>query len=120
MADNTYSGGGNGYTRYEFSRIFQVYSRNVYTGLFRDFSFTNLNGKLFISFKEDAYQTPLVTIEKCRLGSDKALFIATMPGINGTLRTVARSEKIDVFVRDLSAAITRYTTLTRGPCAAVQ
>lgn len=114
MAETTYSGGRLGYTRYEFSRIFQIYSRNVYAGLFRDFCFADIDGRWFISFKEDACQTPLVTIEKRRLGPDRALFVATMPGPDGGLKMVARSEKIENFVTDLSAAITRYATITRG------
>ena len=96
-----------GYTRYEFGRIFQVYSRNVYTGLFRDFTFADIDGRYFISFRQDAAQTPLVTIEKRRLGPDRALFVATTPGPQGTLREIARSEKVDAFVTQLTEAITR-------------
>lgn len=96
-----------GYTRHEFNRIFQVYSRNVYTGLFRDFSFIDLQGRYFISFRVEAGATPLVTIEKRRLGPDRALFVATTPGPRGTLRDIARSEKIEIFAADLSAAIDR-------------
>jgi hypothetical protein len=98
-------GGRIGYTRHEFNRIFQIYSRNVYTGLFRDFSFTDIDGRYFISFRQDAAQTPLVTIEKRRLGPDKALFIATTPGPRGTLRALARSEKIESFIEQLNAAV---------------
>jgi len=53
-----------GYTRHEFRSIFQVYSQNVYSGLFKDFSFTEVHGRYFISFREEAGKTPLITIEK--------------------------------------------------------
>ncbi len=90
-----------GYTRYEFGQIFQVYSRNVYTGLFKDFSFTESAGHYFISFREEAGKIPLITVQKRRLGPDRALFIATTPGNGGTLHEIVRSEKIDIFVQKL-------------------
>ena len=93
-----------GYTRYEFGRIFQIYSQNVYSGLFRDFSFTEIGNQYFISFRTEANQTPLITIEKRRLGPDKSLFIATTPGLQGPVEIV-RSEKIDLFAERLKAKI---------------
>lgn len=89
-----------GYTRYEFGQIFQIYSQNVYSGLFRDFSFTEVRGQYFISFKTEAGQAPLVTIEKRRLGPDRNLFIATTPSQRGPIE-IARSEKIDAFAERL-------------------
>ena len=97
-----------GYTRYEFSAIFQIYSQNVYTGLFKDFSFTESNGRYFVSFREEAGKTPLITIEKRKLGQDRALFVATSPGPRHTLVEIARSEKIDAFVRQLRTKITAF------------
>lgn len=94
-----------GYTRHEFRSIFQVYSQNVYSGLFKDFSFTETKGRYFISFREEAGKTPLVTIEKQKLGLDRALFVATSPGPRHTLIEIARSEKIDAFVRQLRTKI---------------
>lgn len=95
-----------GYTRHEFGAIFQIYSRNVYTGLFKDFSFTEANGRYYISFREEAGKIPLVTIEKRRLGPDKALFVATTLGPKGAPVEIARSEKIGHFVEVLSEKIT--------------
>ncbi|HPF78347.1 MAG TPA: DUF2794 domain-containing protein, partial [Alphaproteobacteria bacterium] len=69
-----------GYTRKEFGAIFQIYSQNVYNGLFRDFSFSEVQGRYYISFREEAGKTPLITIEKQRLGPDRVLFTATSPG----------------------------------------
>lgn len=97
-----------GYTRYEFSAIFQIYSQNVYTGLFKDFSFSESNGRYFISFREEAGKTPLITIQKRKLGPDRALFIATSPGPRNTLVEIARSEKIDAFVRQVRTKIAAY------------
>lgn len=94
-----------GYTRSEFGRIFQIYSQNVYSGLFRDFSFSDINGRYFISFKEEANKTPLVTIEKRRLGPDRSLFVATTPGPKGEPAEVVRSEKIDIFTERLKAFV---------------
>lgn len=105
MVEGTGSGGRIGYTRYEFNRIFCVYSRNVYNGLFRDFSFADLDGKYYISFREDAAKVPLVTVEKRRLGPDRSLFIATTPAPHGKLATIARSEKIESFVEQLDDAV---------------
>ncbi len=96
---------GVGYTRREFGEIFQVYSQNVYAGFFRDFSFTEAHGRYFISFREEAGKTPLVTIEKRRLGPDRSLFIATTPGPKGAPVEIARSEKIEAFVRALREKI---------------
>ncbi len=98
------SAGKIGYTRYEFGQIFQIYSQNVYSGLFRDFSFTEARGQYFISFKTDAGQAPLITIEKRRLGPDRNLFIATTSGQKGPVE-IARSEKIDAFVARLKNEI---------------
>jgi hypothetical protein len=103
----TASGGKIGFTRYEFNRIFTVYSRHVYTGLFRDFTFCELGGRYYISFHEDSRQMPLVTVEKRRLGPDRVLFIATTPGPSGTLTPLARSEKIDSFIAQLNEAVDR-------------
>ncbi|MEM9469169.1 MAG: hypothetical protein AAF988_03315 [Pseudomonadota bacterium] len=97
-----------GYTRREFSLIFQIYSQNVYLGLFKDFSFTENAGRYFISFREEAGKTPLITIEKQKLGPDRALFIATAPGPKNTLIEVARSEKIEAFVRQLKTKIEAF------------
>lgn len=90
-----------GYTRSEFGRIFQIYSQNVYAGLFRDFSFAEINGQYFISFREEAGKTPLITVEKRRLGPDRSLFVATTPGPKGQPVEIVRSEKIDLFVERL-------------------
>lgn len=94
-----------GYTRSEFGRIFQIYSQNVYSGLFRDFSFSEINGHFFISFREEAGKTPLITVEKRRLGPDRALFVATTPGPKGQPVEIVRSEKVDIFVEKLKAEI---------------
>ena len=97
-----------GYTRKEFGAIFQVYSQNVYTGLFKDFSFLDVNGKYFISFREEAGKIPLITIEKRRLGPDRALFVATSPGLRHQLVEIARSEKIDSFIEQLKEKIESF------------
>lgn len=102
-----------GYTRYEFGQIFQIYSRHVYTGLFRDFTFAEMGGRYFISFREEAGKIPLVTIEKRRLGPDRSLFIATTPGPAGRLIPLARSEKIESFVAQLTQAVDAVAA-TRG------
>jgi hypothetical protein len=94
-----------GYTRKEFGTIFQMYSQNVYSGLFKDFSFSDVNGKYFISFREEAEKIPLITIEKRRLGPNKVLFVATSPGPRHQLVEIARSEKLDCFVRQLETKI---------------
>ncbi len=94
-----------GYSRYEFGKIFQIYSQNVYSGLFRDFSFTEISGQYFISFREEAGKTPLITIEKRKLGPDKSLFVATTPGPKGEPVEIVRSEKIDIFADKVRAEI---------------
>lgn len=94
-----------GYSRKEFGAIFQLYSQNVYNGLFRDFSFIDNNGRYYISFREEAGKTPLITIEKQKLGPDRALFIATAPGPKNQLIEIARSEKLEAFIRQLKVKI---------------
>ena len=94
-----------GYTRKEFGAIFQVYSQNVYKGLFKDFSFAEINGKYFISFREEAGKTPLVTIEKRRLGPDRLLFVATTPAPKNQILEIARSEKLESFIQQLKGKI---------------
>ena len=99
-----------GYTRREFGAIFQLYSQNVYRGFFRDFSFNEINGRYFISFREEAGKMPLITIEKRKLGPDRVLFIATSPAEKGALKEIARSEKIDGFIRQLRGKIDMLRT----------
>ena len=94
-----------GYRRDEFRKIFQIYSHYVYKGLFKDFSFAEIDGRYFISFREAAGQTPLITVEKKSLGPDRSLFVATAPNGQGTLSEIARSEKIDSFVDQLKQRI---------------
>lgn len=94
-----------GYTRYEFGKIFQIYSQNVYSGLFRDFSFSDIGGRYYISFKEEAGKTPLITIEKRRVGPDRNLFVATTPGPKGEPVEIVRSEKIDLFAERVKEQI---------------
>ncbi len=90
-----------GYKRDEFRKIFQIYSTFVYKGLFKDFSFAEIDGRYYISFREEAGKTPLITIEKKKLGADRALFIATTPSSNSQPQEIVRSEKIDSFVTQL-------------------
>ncbi len=94
-----------GYTRKEFGSIFQLYSQNVYKGLFKDFSFLENKGKYYISFREEAGKTPLITIEKRRLGQDTVLFIATTPAPKNQVIETARSEKLESFIRQLGGKI---------------
>ena len=94
-----------GYTRREFGAIFQIYAKCVYKGIFKDFSFTEINGQFYISFREEAGQSPLITIEKQKRGPDKSLFIATTPGPRSQLLQIARSEKISSFAEQLENAI---------------
>lgn len=105
MESNASSTPKIGYTRYEFSLIFQVYSRNVYTGLFRDFSFTEYQGHYLISFREEAGAVPLITVQKRKLGPDRSLFIATTPGALGQPVEIVRSEKIDAFALRLNEEV---------------
>ena len=93
-----------GYTRKEFGAIFQLYSQNVYSGLFKDFSFTEIKGQYFISFREEAGATPLITIEKRKINADRVLFIATAPA-GKQIKEIARSEKLDPFIRQLQGKI---------------
>lgn len=95
-----------GYTRREFQQIFQVYANGVFEGLFKDFSFSDGKDCFFISFRADAGQKPLITIEKRKMSPDKVLFIATIPAPKGSFRQVARSEKIGHFIEQLRQAIT--------------
>ena len=92
-----------GYTRREFNALFQVYSREVYTGFFKDFSFGEADGKYLMAFREQAGKTPLLTIEKRVLGPERVLFSARSP--EG--REVARSEKLESFVNQMRAFIDR-------------
>ncbi len=94
-----------GYTHKEFGIIFQIYSQYVYEGLFRDFSFSEINGKYYISFREEAGKTPFITIEKRKLSADRYLFVATSPGAQHTLIEIARSEKIEAFARQVKGKI---------------
>lgn len=94
-----------GYTRKEFGAIFQIYSQNVYNGLFKDFSFIDIQGKYYISFREEAGKTPLITIEKRKLGPDRVLFIATSPASKGEIKEIARSEKLEAFITQLKGKI---------------
>lgn len=94
-----------GYTRREFQQIFQLYAQSVYEGLFKDFCFSDAKDRYFISFRADASQQPVITIEKRKLSANSVLFIATTPAPKGTLRQVARSEKIGHFVEQLRQAI---------------
>lgn len=94
-----------GYSRYEFGKIFQIYSQNVYSGLFRDFSFSEVGGRYFISFREEAGKTPMITIEKRRLGPDRSLFVATTTGPKGAPVEIVRSEKIDIFTERVKEGI---------------
>jgi hypothetical protein len=103
-----------GYTRNEFRLIFQIYSQNVYTGFFRDFSFADINGRYFISFKEEAGKTPLITIEKRRLGPDRCLFVATAPGERGEPVEFLRSEKIAIFAEKLKDHIQNLRAQKNG------
>ncbi len=95
-----------GYTRREFQQIFQVYAHGVFEGLFKDFSFSEGKDRFFISFRAEAGQKPLITIEKQKIIADKTLFIATTPAPKGTIRQIARSEKIESFILQLRQAIT--------------
>lgn len=99
-----------GYSRYEFGKIFQIYSQNVYSGLFRDFSFSEIGGRYYISFREEAGKTPLITIEKRRLGPDKSLFVATTTGLKGQPVEIVRSEKIDIFAERVKDEINNLRT----------
>lgn len=101
---------GNGYTRQEFNTIFQVYSRNVYDGFFRDFSFGEVNGRYLMAFREQAGKTPLLTIEKKVLGPDRALFTAK----DDDGREVARSEKLDSFTRQMGLFIEKVKMEREG------
>jgi len=94
-----------GYTQTEFRQIMQIYAKGVYSGLFRDFSFSEYQGRYFISFREQAQTTPLITIEKRRLGPDKALFVATRSGGKGQPVECVRSEKIDLFIQRLKEEV---------------
>ncbi len=106
-----------GYTRKEFGSIFQIYSQNVYTGLFKDFSFIDINGKYFISFREEAGKTPLVTIEKRRLGPDRVLFVATTPAAKNQILEIARSEKLESFIAQLKGKIEILRSAKQGSSA---
>lgn len=99
-----------GYSRAEFNAIFQIYSQNVYAGFFRDFSFTEHQGRFYISFCEEAGKVPLVTIEKKQLSAQRHLFVATSPGHRGALVEIARSEKLESFIRQLRRKIEALKT----------
>lgn len=105
MTSRPVSAGKIGYNRREFNAIFQLYSRHVYTGLFRDFSFTDYGGRYFISFSEEAGKAPLITVEKRRLGPERVLFVATTQGTKGRFLELARSEKLENFTAQLAGKI---------------
>ena len=73
-----------------------------------------MNGKYFISFREEAGKTPLITIEKRKIGPDRSLFVATSPGAKGALTEIARSEKLDSFIRQLRQKIEALRTGRSG------
>jgi hypothetical protein len=94
-----------GYTRREFQQIFQIYAQGVFEGMFKDFCFSDSKNRYFISFRTDAGQQPIITIEKRKLSATSVLFVATTPAPKGALRQIARSEKIGHFVEQLRQAI---------------
>lgn len=105
MTSRPVPAGKIGYNRREFNAIFQIYSRHVYTGLFRDFRFTDDGGRYFISFCEEAGKTPLITVEKRRIGPDRSLFVATTRGDRGRFIELARSEKLENFTAQLAGKV---------------
>lgn len=108
------SGLATGYTRREFGALFQIYSSNVYSGFFRDFRFGEARGCYQMAFAEDATKPPLITIEKRRLGPDKALFVALSPNARGVPMEIARSEKIEPFTAQLRGWIDRIKAERTG------
>lgn len=104
-----------GYSRYEFGKIFQIYSQNVYSGFFKDFSFSEIDGQFYISFREEAGKSPLVTIEKRKLGHDRSLFVATTTGQGGQIQEIVRSEKIDIFAERLKEEIAQLRETRSSP-----
>lgn len=103
-----------GYTSREFASLFQLYSAQVYTGLFRDFSFWEERDCYRMAFREEAGKTPLITIEKRALGPEKSLFVALGPAERGQIPEIARSEKLDAFVDQLRRHIEKVK-LARSP-----
>jgi len=90
-----------GYTRREFNSLFQVYSAQVYTGLFRDFSVIEARNGYYLAFREEAGKDPLITIEKRILGPERVLFIGYTIGFKGKSLEIARSEKLESFIAQL-------------------
>lgn len=94
-----------GYTSREFGSLFQIYSANVYTGLFRTFSLTEKPGAYQMAFHEEAGKPALLAIEKRSLGPDRALYVALTPTAKGAQAEVARSEKLDSFILQVKSFI---------------
>jgi hypothetical protein len=94
-----------GYTSREFGSLFQIYSANVYTGLFRTFSFTEKPGAYQMAFHEEAGKPALLAIEKRSLGTDRALFVALTPAAKGQMIEVARPERLENFLIQVKAFI---------------
>lgn len=105
-----FPGPGGGYTRFEFNSIFQVYSREVYGGFFKDFSFGEVDGRFLMAFREQAGKTPFLIIEKRVLGPERALFSAR--DCDG--REVSRSEKLESFTRQLRLYIEKVKAEREG------
>ena len=103
-----------GYTSREFGSLFQIYSANVYTGLFRSFSFTEKPGAYQMAFHEEAGKPALLAIEKRALGPDRALFVALTPTQKGAFAEVARSEKLENFVEQVKSFIDKVKMEKRG------
>lgn len=108
------SAGKTGYTRREFGSLFQLYSAQVYSGLFRDFSFWEERDCYRMAFREEAGKTPLITIEKRALGPDRVLFVAVSPTDKGTVQEIARSEKLEPFVQQIRTYIEKVK-IQRNP-----
>lgn len=108
------SSGRTGYTSREFGSLFQIYSANVYTGLFRTFSLTEKPGSYQMAFHEEAGKPPLVAIEKRAIGPDRALFVALTPTQKGLMAEVARSEKLENFIIQVKSFIEKAKMEKRG------
>ena len=57
------------FSRHELQRILNLYASRVITGEWRDYSLDHLERQAFFSIYRSSHETPLYTIEKCRLKS---------------------------------------------------
>jgi len=112
--DNDNGASSIAFQKNEYYQLSQIFTQGLIDGLFKDQAFDNQGNQVFISFKQNTNDLPLISVKK-EWDKGTPLYTATQRLDNGQLSVISATRKFNDLTLALKKQIDNLSSTTQTP-----